>query len=91
MSWNRIISGLVAVIYLAIAFAHGGMEPSFKLGLFLILPLTCIWFADAMGGYIGPTTSMAITSTSPGTVVRILGWLLLFLPLIIGIIIYAET
>lgn len=91
MRWNRLISVLVAVVYLAIAFAHGGMEPTFKIGMFLILPLACIWFADAMGGYTGLTTSMPITAPSPGVIVRILGWALLLLPLIIGIIIYAEA
>jgi hypothetical protein len=91
MSWNRLISVLVAVIYLAIAFAHGGMEPTFKIGMFLILPLACIWFADAMGGYTGLTTSMPITAPSPGVIVCILGWVLLLLPLIIGIIVYAEA
>jgi hypothetical protein len=91
MTWNRVISGLIAVIYLALAYAHGGMEPVFKLGLFLILPLFCIWFSDAMGGYTGLTSYMISVSSSPGALVRILGWLLLFLPLIMGIIIYAEA
>jgi hypothetical protein len=91
MSWNRLISVLVAVIYLAIAFAHGGMGLAFKLGLFLILPLACIWFADAMGGYTGLLGSMPITAPSPGVFVRILGWLLLLLPLILGIVLYAQA
>ena len=91
MNWNRLISGLVAAIYLTVAFAHGGMEPAFKFGLYLILPLFCIWFSDAMGGYTGLTSYMISVSSSPGTLVRILGWLLLFLPLIMGIIIYAAA
>ena len=90
MNWNRLISGLLAVSYLAIAFAHGGMEPAFKLGMCLILPLACIWFAEAMGGYTGPTSNMAITSPSPGVIVCILGWLLLLLPVIIGAVVYAK-
>jgi hypothetical protein len=91
MNWNRIISGLVAVIYLTLAFAHGGMEPALKFGLFLILPLFCIWFSDAMGGYTGLTSYMISISSSLGVRVCILGWLLLLLPLIMGIIIYAES
>jgi hypothetical protein len=91
MTWNRLISALIALIYLAIAFAHGGMEATFKIGIFLIFPLACIWFADAMGGYVGPTTSMAITAPSPGAIVRILGWVLLLLPVIFGIIGYVEA
>ena len=91
MNWNRIISGLVAAVYLALAFGHGGMEPAFKIGIFLILPLACIWFAEAMGGYVGSTTSMAISAPSPKLLVCILGWLLLLLPLIMVIIVYAEA
>ena len=67
------------------------MEPALKIGIFLILPLACIWFADAMGGYTGPTANMAITAPSPGMIVRILGWVLLLLPLIFVIILYAEA
>ena len=86
MSWNRLISVLVAVIYLAIAFAHGGMEPTFKIGMFLILPLACIWFSDAMGGYTGLSGDIWITQSSPGIFVCIAGWILLLLPIIVVII-----
>jgi hypothetical protein len=85
MDWNRVISGLLAVIYLAIAFAHGGIRSGFEVGIGLVFPLACIWFADAMGGYTGPTMSMAITQPSPGVIVCVLGWFILLLPLIIGI------
>lgn len=33
-----------------------------------------------MGGYTGPTNNMAITQTSPGVLVCVLGWVLLLLP-----------
>ena len=85
MNWNRTISVLVAILYLVLAFAHGGMEWVFRIGIGLVFPLVCIWFADAMGGYTGPTTSMAISERSPGIIVCILGWLILLLPLIIGV------
>jgi hypothetical protein len=85
MNWNRIISGLIALLYLGIAFAHGGMESAFRMGIALIFPLTCIWFADAMGGYRGLNGFTAITETSPGIIICILGWLLLLLPLIVGV------
>ena len=52
----------------------------------LILPLVCIWFADEMGGYTGSLSS--ITKISPSIFIRIGGWVLLFLPVIRGIIIW---
>jgi hypothetical protein len=88
---NRIFSGLLAVIYIGGGFATDGGEGGFKVLLFLILPLACIWFSDAMGGYTGLTSSMPITAPSPGVVVCILGWLLLFLPLIFIVISYVAA
>jgi putative effector of murein hydrolase LrgA (UPF0299 family) len=88
---NRILSALVAVIYIVGAFVTGGGEASCMVLLFVILPLACIWFSDAMGGYTGLTTNMPITAPSPGLIVCILGWLLLLLPLIMGIINYAAA
>ena len=86
LNWNRILSGLVAVIYVVAASFSGGAEAAFKAFLFLILPLACIWFSDAMGGYVGPTPRGAITSPTPGSIICIAGWLLLLLPAIVGII-----
>jgi len=54
--------------------------------LLVIFPLACIWFSEAMGGYTWPTTGIAITAPSPGLIVRILGWVVLLLPLIFVIV-----
>jgi hypothetical protein len=54
MNWNRLLSGLLAAGYIVAAFAWGGAKPGFIATLFVILPLACIWFSDAMGGYVGP-------------------------------------
>jgi hypothetical protein len=91
LSWNRRLSGLVVLIYLSLGCAAGDMEGVFKLGLFLILPMACIWFAEAMGGYQGLAGSISITEKTPGLIVCILGWLLLLLPVLMGIITYVES
>ena len=88
MNWNRILSGLLATFYVTGAYVSSGGEAAWKVGIGVIFPLACIWFADAMGDYIGPTSSGAITSTSPGWLVCICGWLLLLLPAVV-ITIYA--
>jgi len=87
MNWNRSASGLIAVAYIVAAYVHAGAESAFKLACFTILPLACIWFADAMGDYMGPTM-IPITGRSPGLMVCILGWLLLLLPIFV-VILYA--
>ena len=86
MSWNRILSGLLGAAYVIGAYIGEGGELAWKVGMGVIFPLACIWFSDAMGGYIGPTGSGAITSTTPGCLVCIGGWLVLLLPLIVGIV-----
>jgi len=85
-SWNRALSGLVAVIYIIGAFVARGAEAGCKVTLLVIFPLACIWFSDAMGRYTGPTAGIAITAPSPALIVRILGWVVLLLPLILVIV-----
>jgi hypothetical protein len=86
MSWNRILSGLLAVSYIVFAFFVDGAKGAFILALFAILPLACIWFSEAMGGYIGPVWRGSITDSSPGVLVCVAGWLLLLLPGVVGLI-----
>jgi hypothetical protein len=86
LNWNRVLSGLLAIIYIIGGFVMGGGEGGFKILAFVILPLACIWFSEAMGGYTGPTTSMPITAPSPGIMVCIVGWVVLLLPVVFVII-----
>ena len=82
LNWNRILSGLLALGYVVGAFVTTGGEGGFKVLMFVILPLACIWFGEAMGGYTGPSGSTWITAPTPGKAVCIAGWLLLALPLL---------
>ena len=87
---SRILSGAIAVAYLVTAYFARGAEVTVRLGIFLILPLACIWFSDAMGGYTGLNfgTRPAITQTTPGCFVAFGGWLLLCLPAIYALVVY---
>jgi hypothetical protein len=82
LSWNRILSGLLAIVYVIGAFVTAGAEGGFKVLGLVILPLACIWFGEAMGGFTGPSGSIWITAPSPGLMVCIAGWLLLIIPLV---------
>lgn len=86
MSWNRILSGLIAAITVVVALCGGGAKAGFKVALFLVLPLACIWFSEGMGGYTGANWCAAITAPTPGVFVCIAGWLLLLVPAIVGIV-----
>lgn len=83
---SRIISGVVALIYLVGAYLEAGGETAFKGGIFLILPLTCIWFSEEMGSYSGMLMQGGPMTRTPGFLVAAMGWLLLFLPVIIALI-----
>jgi hypothetical protein len=84
---SKILSGIISLGYLVAAYLGSDAVTTFKLGMFLILPLACIWFSDAMGDYTGAGMGRgAITSTTPGCLVAFGGWLLLFMPLIVSAI-----
>jgi hypothetical protein len=85
MNWNRVISAAVALIFLVVAFTHGGAALALKLAIFLIIPLACIWFPDELGGYIGPAWGGPIMTSTPAVIVCIVGWILLSMPLLIWI------
>jgi hypothetical protein len=86
MSWNRLLSGLLAIGYIIFGFVAGGAEGGFILAGFVILPLAAIWFSDAMGGFTGIAVDIGITAPSPGIFVCIAGWILLLMPIIIEVI-----
>ena len=93
--WQRIVSLAVAIIYLVISI--WAFRPRFSANLIttillmlvgLAFPLACIWFGDEVGEYAGPLWR-PITKTTPGGLVRLGGWMLLLLPVIIGLIVWS--
>jgi hypothetical protein len=80
------LSGVIAAIYVLAALVTTSAEHAFLALLFVIFPLACIWFGDAMGGFTGPAGTIGITASSPGVVVRILGWVVLLLPVIFMVV-----
>lgn len=81
---GKILSLLIAAGYLLFAGITLGGEILFKMLLFLIFPLVCIWFGDEIGGFIGfrGLGRPAITKASPGGLIRFMGWFFLLLPLL---------
>jgi hypothetical protein len=57
----------------------------------LLLPLACIWFGDELGEYVGAVPGPAIMKKSPGWMVKLGGWFLLLLPVMIGAVLYLST
>jgi hypothetical protein len=85
---SRILSGVIAAGYVVLAYLTSDGETTFKVGMVLILPLACIWFSEEMGSFTGVMRGHAVTSESPGCLVAFCGWVLLLLPVIIGLVTY---
>ena len=90
---SRILSILFALAIL-IGMKINGAEffGVLRMPAFLIFPLACIWFSDAMGNLTGIRMGLArpaITETTPGIAVAIGGWILMFAAL--GVMIYGMA
>ncbi len=78
---NRILSAIVAIIYLVVAYVAGGPAAAVKCVMFVLLPLVVIWFPDEMGAFTGVVSGHYINAETPGGLVAFAGWLVLLLPL----------
>ena len=72
--------------YVFLAYLIDSTEAAVWVGIVSILPLACIWFGDTMGGYTGAAGTIGITQESPGALVCLLGWVLMLLPLVVGVL-----
>ena len=86
----RSISLLIVLAYLAFALVAASQGPKHQaigaviaVVAYLLLALACIWFGDEMGDYVGILPGPATNRRSPGWMVRIGGWFLLFFPVLI--------
>jgi hypothetical protein len=87
---SRVISALIVAAYMTLAAVFRGGEVAARLLLFCLLPLMCIWFPDYMGFHrgIGVSFPVVITEPSPSGCVFVLGWVVLFLPVVVVLIQY---
>jgi len=83
---KRLLSGILAIVYLVASYAGGGGSGAIKCALFLLLPLACIWFSEEMGSFTGVMRGQYINTRTPGCLVAFGGWLILLLPVIVGIV-----
>jgi Zn-finger nucleic acid-binding protein len=87
---SRLLSGCVAIAYIVVVLMRGGsVESAVRLTLFLLLPVSCIWFPDAMGNLTGVSFGLCrptVTARTPGDFVAIGGWLLLLCPIMAALI-----
>jgi len=84
---DRILAVLMAVALIIIAGIGGGGLAAYKMLAFVILPLGCIFFSEAVGEYTSfyPRNRLDSVKT-PKSMVYIAGWILLLVPLLLWLI-----
>ena len=81
---HRIASGIVYACWVLLALYSHGVGQAFKTAAYYLIPLSCIWFSDAMASYTGVLWGKGryIDTPSHPAFLRWAGWfLLLFVPL----------
>lgn len=88
----RRISLLVVLIYVTVYFFAAPPKSAaivvvrlFQVVGYFLLPLACIWYGEEMGEYVGTFPGPAINRQTPGWMVKLGGWFLLFLPALIAL------
>ena len=92
--WQRGASLIIAIAYLLVApflfpansWSHLMTDIIVRI-LSLAFPLACIWFADDMAEFQDGTLFPRITTASSGRFVRLGGWLLLLLPVLVFLLV----
>ncbi len=77
---GKTIALVISCLSLAIIFLFGQQGDWIRVLIFLILPLACIFFSEAMGNYTGISqigVAPHITKITPAFFVALAGWFLL--------------
>lgn len=88
---RRLIAVGIATLYVAGAFIADGFYGLCIVSGFLALPLACIWYPDVLGGITGWFGSTHIVRETPESVVSIVGWTFLFLPVAVAVLGYLVS
>lgn len=88
---SKIIAVIISLLYIGMASFTAGLEGFFRILLFLIFPLACIFFGEELGGLTGVRFGLSlfrpvITKPTPAPFVVFMGWILLLFPIIFAIL-----
>jgi Zn-finger nucleic acid-binding protein len=87
-SRSRVAASLLLAFYLIVAFKFGGIGAALTRLYGCLVPWACVCFPDAFGVAISPV--LGTTRESPRWFVWFFGWVVLFLPLLQLVIVFAE-
>ncbi len=88
MNLSRILSVIVAAIYIAVSYLSEGIDLRNTAIVFSVVAMIFIWFSDILGEFFTNFTGRGpvINTASPGWLVSFVAWVIFLIPL--GIIIY---
>jgi hypothetical protein len=84
---------ILVAIYVILALIFGGLALFLVTVALSIIALVLIWFGEEIGDYTGGFPRIGqpyITQKSPGALVSLFGWVLLFLPIILLLLKLAQ-
>ena len=92
MDWNRLLSLILACAYVALALYRVlGRRSADAVGFLLVIlvvagiAVTMIWYGEDWGGRSLGLSRLGIDRGTPGGGVKLVGWLILLLPVLAGI------
>jgi len=92
MDWNRLLSLILACAYVALALYWVlGRRSADAVGFLLVIlvvagiAVTMIWYGEDWGGRSLGLSRLGIDRGTPGGGVKLVGWLILLLPVLAGI------
>ena len=91
----RNVSVLYVIAYISVYFYALGpwTAPLFTVKLvqftgYFFLPLVCIWYGDELEEYVGISSGPTDDTTTPGWILKLGGWVLLYLPAGINFLVF---
>ena len=89
---HRVTSGIVYAFWIGFTFHSNGLGEAFKTAAYFLLPLSCIWFPEAMASYTGVMWGKGrfIEERSHPTFLRWGAWFLLLVPLLLMLMAIAR-
>jgi Zn-finger nucleic acid-binding protein len=86
---SRLAASLLVAFYMIVGFMLGGAGAALTRLYVCVVPWACVCFPDALGGFISPV--LGTTRESPRWFIWFFGWVALFVPLILLVILFANT
>ena len=90
---HRIASGIFYAVWIGLSFHTRGLGQAFKTAAYYLLPMSCIWFSDAMASYTGVVwgRGRSIDEPSNPAFIRWGGWFLLSVVPIMLLVMFALS